>query len=146
MREHGLTNAAEVAPGTNLMKADTDGDGVRDADEVNIYLTNPLRADTDGDGSPDGAELAAGTDPKNPASRLAVASMAFAPTGFSQQWPAQTSRRYRVLRSTTPDFLNSDVIGAALPGVSPVQSFLDPTVVPGSAPKMFYKVEIEPQP
>ena len=142
----GLSNAMELALGTNPMKADTDGDGVSDGDEVNIYLTNPLLADTDGDGSPDGAEIAAGTDPKNPASHLAVASAAFAPTGFSLQWSALAGRSYRVLRSATPDFLNYDVIGSALPGVSPVKSFLDTTVLPGSVPRMYYKVEIEPQP
>lgn len=141
----GLSNAMELALGTDPMKADTDGDGVSDGDEVNIYLTNPLLADTDGDGVPDGAEIAAGTDPRNPASHLAVTSAAFAPTGFSLQWSALTGRSYRVLRSATPSFLNYDVIGSALPGASPVKSFLDTSVLPGSVPQMFYKIEIEPQ-
>ena len=130
--QDGLTNAAEVALGTNPMKADTDGDGVRDADEVNIQLTDPLRGDTDGDGSPDGAELAAGTDPKSPASSLTITSGAFAPTGFTLQWPAQTSRKYRVLRSATPGFESYENIGLALPGVSPVQSFIDHVAAAGA--------------
>ena len=146
VEQDGLTNAAEVALGTNPMKADTDNDGVRDDDEVNIYLTNPLLADTDGDSSPDGAELAAGTDPKNPASRLAITSAAFAPTGFTLQWPAQTSRKYRVLRSATPGFESYENIGLLLPGVSPVQSFIDTTVPPGQGEKMFFRIQIEPQP
>jgi hypothetical protein len=37
---------------------DTDGDGLSDEQEVNIYGTDPERADTDGDGIPDGAEVA----------------------------------------------------------------------------------------
>ena len=142
----GLSNAMELALGTNPMNADTDGDGVSDGDEVNIYLTNPLLADTDGDGVPDGAEIAAGTDPRNPASRLAITSATFGPTGFTLQWPALTSRNYRVLRSATPGFESYENIGLALPGVSPVQSFIDTTVLPGQAAKMFYRVEIEPQP
>ena len=144
--QDGLTNAQEVALGTNPMKADTDGDGISDAAEVNIYHTNPLLADTDGDGVPDGVEIAAGTDPKNPASRFAITSATFGPTGFTLQWPALTTRSYRVLRSATPGFLSYDVIGFALPGVSPVMTFTDTTVQPGVTPQMFYKIQIEPQP
>ena len=36
---------------------DTDGDGVADGDEGNLYGTDPLVLDTDGDGVSDGAEL-----------------------------------------------------------------------------------------
>ena len=43
---------------------DTDGDGVADGDEANIYLTDPFTWDTDGDGLADGDELfATSTDP-----------------------------------------------------------------------------------
>ena len=43
---------------------DTDGDGVADSDEVELYGTDPETWDTDGDGLSDGDELfATGTDP-----------------------------------------------------------------------------------
>ncbi len=43
---------------------DTDGDGVADSDEVDLYGTDPETWDTDGDGLSDGDELfVAGTDP-----------------------------------------------------------------------------------
>jgi hypothetical protein len=43
--------------GLDAINADTDGDGVADADELNLYLTNPTIADTDGDSVVDGEEL-----------------------------------------------------------------------------------------
>ena len=53
----GLTNLQEYQLGTDPNKADTDGDGLSDGDEVNKYHTSPLIADTDGDGIPDGIEI-----------------------------------------------------------------------------------------
>ena len=47
--------------------ADTDGDGLTDAEEVQ-HGTDITRADTDGDGTDDRDEVAAGTDPTDPAS------------------------------------------------------------------------------
>ena len=38
--------------------ADSDGDGLTDAEELTVYGTDPQRADTDGDGLSDGAEVA----------------------------------------------------------------------------------------
>ena len=37
--------------------SDTDGDGLSDALEINVYGTDPLAADTDEDGVNDGLEL-----------------------------------------------------------------------------------------
>ena len=60
----GLTNAQELAYGTNPTLSDTDGDGLSDSAEVNTHLTNPAVADTDGDGLSDGAEVTThGTNP-----------------------------------------------------------------------------------
>jgi hypothetical protein len=42
---------------------DTDGDGLSDADEINIYGTDPDSADTDQDGMADGWEIDQGLDP-----------------------------------------------------------------------------------
>ncbi len=42
---------------------DSDGDGLYDVDETNVYGTNPSAYDSDGDGSSDGEEVYYGTDP-----------------------------------------------------------------------------------
>lgn len=44
---------------------DSDGDGLSDWDEQNVYGTDPYNADPDGDTVPDGEELSYGTDPWN---------------------------------------------------------------------------------
>ncbi len=46
----GLSNSQESVAGTDPTNPDSDGDGLTDGDEVNIYGTNPLVQDTDGDG------------------------------------------------------------------------------------------------
>ncbi|MDD5110040.1 MAG: hypothetical protein PHI63_02390 [Patescibacteria group bacterium] len=45
---------------------DTDGDGLSDFQEHNVYGTNWLKADTDGDGFLDGVEVKNGFDPNGP--------------------------------------------------------------------------------
>ncbi len=42
----GLSDANETKYGTDQTKADTDGDGLNDKDEIFIYKTSPLTADT----------------------------------------------------------------------------------------------------
>lgn len=71
----GLTDIAEInVYGSNPTLGDTDLDGLSDGDEVNIHGTDPTNPDTDGDGVNDGDEVAAGTDPLNPASFPTVAN------------------------------------------------------------------------
>lgn len=53
----GLTNGEERRYGTDPNNPDTDGDGLKDGEEVKRYRTNPLRSDTDGDGLSDGDEV-----------------------------------------------------------------------------------------
>jgi outer membrane protein OmpA-like peptidoglycan-associated protein len=53
----GLDNKREKQLGTDPRKSDTDGDGLKDGDEVKTHLTAPLKADTDGDGLSDSDEI-----------------------------------------------------------------------------------------
>jgi hypothetical protein len=52
---------------------DSDGDGVSDFDEENIYFTDPNNPDTDNDGVIDGIEVIRGFDPLNPAAEAIIA-------------------------------------------------------------------------
>ncbi len=58
-----MTNVREFFTRSNPHNADTDGDGLWDGHEENLYGTRPTLADTDGDGFDDGIEVGAGSDP-----------------------------------------------------------------------------------
>jgi len=64
----GLGNGAEVnIYGTDPLNSDTDHDGIADGNEVYIYGSNPTITDTDGDRIPDGIEVINyGTNPTLP--------------------------------------------------------------------------------
>ncbi len=59
----GLSDEEETVLGTDINKTDTDGDGLFDREEVEVYDTDPLNPDTDGDGYQDGAEVKNGYNP-----------------------------------------------------------------------------------
>jgi len=62
--DSGTSAAQDQALEPVTAPADTDGDQVADADELNLYGTDPAVADTDGDGFVDGQELfVTATDP-----------------------------------------------------------------------------------
>ncbi len=62
----GLSDGEEVEVyRTSPLKPDTDGDNLTDYDEVITYHTNPTLADSDSDNLRDGEELARKTDPMN---------------------------------------------------------------------------------
>jgi outer membrane protein OmpA-like peptidoglycan-associated protein len=53
----GLLNVEEKEIGTDPLNPDTDGDLLRDGEEVHQYKTDPLNKDTDGDELTDGEEV-----------------------------------------------------------------------------------------
>lgn len=59
-----LSDAEEREAGSDPSKADTDGDGLTDWEEVKKERTDPTKVDTDGDGRGDGDELQQKRDPK----------------------------------------------------------------------------------
>ena len=63
----GLSDEDEVnIYGTDATKADTDGDGLSDSEEINVHGTDSLNSDSDGGGISDGQEIEDGTDPLDP--------------------------------------------------------------------------------
>ncbi len=63
----GLLNDVEERIGTDPENADSDGDRLKDGDEVNQYKTDPLKEDTDGDNLKDYDEIKKYmTDPLKP--------------------------------------------------------------------------------
>jgi hypothetical protein len=62
--QDGLSDSRELELGLDPQKADTDGDGLNDGEEVLKYGTNPRNSDTDGDTYPDGVEVKKGYDPR----------------------------------------------------------------------------------
>jgi pimeloyl-ACP methyl ester carboxylesterase len=59
----GLSNAQEAEYGTNPLSADSDGDGLEDAFEIQQFGTSPTDPDTDGDGLWDGTEYRISSNP-----------------------------------------------------------------------------------
>ncbi len=62
----GANSKANNATSTDLSKRDSDGDGISDYDEINVYHTSPYLEDSDSDGISDKQEIAQGTDPNCP--------------------------------------------------------------------------------
>jgi len=60
----GLNDQEERLYGTDLLKVDTDNDGLTDYQEVKVFKTDPNNPDTDGDSYQDGQEVQSGYDPK----------------------------------------------------------------------------------
>jgi len=89
--QDGLTNKEELIDfGTDPQNPDTDGDGIKDGEEVNLgangFVTNPLLVDTDGDGIQDGLEVQTGSDPTDNTSfnlAQALSTIEVNPTSFT---------------------------------------------------------------
>ena len=63
MDNDGLLDAEEEKLGLSSQDFDTDGDGIPDKMEIDIFKTDPTKADTDGDGFADGFEIINGFNP-----------------------------------------------------------------------------------
>lgn len=59
----GIDDQKEKELGTSNQDFDTDGDGLSDSDELDVWKTDPTKSDTDGDTFNDGYEVLNGYNP-----------------------------------------------------------------------------------
>lgn len=127
---------------------DSDGDGIPDAYETAVYMTNPMLMDTDGDGILDGKEIELGTNPLVGEQLVADGPPVGCVSGLS--WTGIAGVKYMVQKST-----DMNVWEEAFTGVLPQQksrqtavsngqamSYCDPDPNPPSP--VFYRVIILP--
>jgi len=127
-----------------IANPDADGDGMDDVWESNTFgdTSRNGSGDWDNDGQSDLAEYLAGTDPKNPASKLEVDRQLTA-NGVTAtvSWSAVSGKKYRVLYKDAVTaawtFLADDVMATG-----PKASKVDDTIV--GQPKRFYRVVVAP--
>lgn len=111
---------AEIAA---LKKADTDGDGLSDYDELYVYHSSPYMRDTDSDGIPDGEEVRKGTSPTcqegkdclfNPIAAAANASSTAAQAAPSTTQPVAPDQKAD-LSTLSPQELRDALIESGVP-------------------------------
>lgn len=122
---------------------DSDGDGLRDTNEVALG-TSPILFDTDGDTMGDNAEIRAGTDALDAGSFLYLRALAVTnlSSGFLVTWPGVAGRHYRLERTTNlSSGAFADLVRTNIPGVSPMNVETDVTAV-GSGPWL-YRIRLE---
>jgi len=77
----------------DLKNKDTDGDGLSDWDELNVYKTSPYLEDSDGDGVKDSIEIAAATDPNCPEGKECFTKKLEVTTSEGTGTPSQLTNR-----------------------------------------------------
>lgn len=105
----GLSNHKEFIAGTDLMKPDSDLDGLADGDEVNIYKTDPMdkytdsRPDAEQKDYNDGVSVKNGYDPQTPGFKFTETVLAKIRAAIEQ---------YKQHEPTTTTLMTSNPAGA----------------------------------
>ena len=135
----GLMLEQENSLGTNPYSADSDKDGLTDAEEMNTYNTNPLLADTDEDSFWDGLEIQAGGNPLEKSSLPSLLSPSFQAGSNNRSLQIHTfpGLTYQVQHST--DLVEWTNQGEAIVGTGDLQT-MDLGVTQDNVD--FYRIQI----
>ncbi len=107
-----------------LKKADTDGDGLSDYNELYAYHSSPYMRDTDSDAIPDGEEVRKGTSPTcqegkdclfNPIAAIAIASSTAAQASSGSVQPTPAPDQKIDLSALTPQELRDALVESGVP-------------------------------
>ena len=127
----------------DLRTDDVDDDGLVDIDELSLYgdLTTtdtPRNTDTDKDGATDAEELAAGTDPNDPASVFLLQSnVRRTPLGTELKWNSVAGKTYLIQR--TPALGQAfETVSGPIPATPPLNTFVDKNAPLGKG--FFYRI------
>lgn len=144
-----LSNSAGTrtsAPAVLTVTDDSDNDGLPDSWEREHFgdLAEDGDSDFDEDGQSNLGEYLSGTDPTDPASRLAFISITLAPlTGHvTLRWQSIAGKIYQLQYKTAlgdPEWLD---IGDEITATAPETSYEDTAV--GLAQSRFYRIELVP--
>lgn len=138
---HGVSTDS-IAPA-----ADTDGDGLADAYELENFSDLTTAAgdtDSDGDGQSDLAEALAGTSPTLPDDRLAIVAFAVNADGSESTltWTSKSARLYAIETRTdlaTDDWLDSG-LGAIVPDEGSTTTL---TLIADPATRRFFRIKAQ---
>ncbi len=127
-----------------IAQPDNDGDTLPDSWERAMFSSTAIAtgaSDFDRDGLSDLGEYFAGTDPKNRASSLSVASVVRTGENVLLRWPSEPNRFYTVERATDLS-AGFSVVSANLAATVPENVLSVPVESGGVA--SFYRVRVEP--
>lgn len=145
----------------NELDADNDNDSLTDLDELAgtpwlpaAVVSDPNDPDTDADGFSDGAEAAAGTDPTDVSSLLAIIDIgAVASTNIYVEWLARDGLTYRLdhydtlagtIITSHVDTVTVNDPGAVAPWYTTTAIGFDPGVLSGNTTSGYYRVTLQP--
>ncbi len=103
----GLLDAVEMEMGLSITDPDTDGDGLDEKKEIEIYCTDPTKFDTDGDGFRDGMEIINAYNPLG-AGKIEISSgeQGFTVMAQVESSPRECLNKFRTNNRLTTTTLN----------------------------------------
>jgi hypothetical protein len=117
-----------VLVATDLTAFDNDSDGLLNIDEREVYHSNPDLSDTDGDGLKDGDEVRAGTSPCDRSSVLVMTSVVkYLDSSATVLWSSVPGKTYQLVCKDRIEETDWKPVGPEVLAMSDKTSAIDPT-------------------